>query len=167
MRLPTLRTIADTALLIAAVAVATVAGQTYYHTRAQGKPPEVRIVKPHERVNIAGVDFTLGQRTMLLVLRSSCPFCEKSMPFYSKMMANRSQNSRVIVVGAETETVLANYLKLHDIAVDGVATVTADSTPSQATPTAILVDRDGVVNNVWRGVLGPERETEVLQLMSQ
>jgi hypothetical protein len=167
MRLPSLRTIADAALLIAAVAVATVAGQTYYQTAAQAPPPPSRIVQLHERLNLPGIDFTKGQRTLLLVLRSSCPYCEKSMPFYSKMIAKRSPNSRVIVVGGESEQVLSNYLKLHEIAVDGVTTVTAASTPSQATPTAILVDRDGVVSNVWRGLLPPDKETEVMQLMAQ
>jgi len=166
MRVPTLRTIADAALLIAAVAIAAVAGQTYYQTRAQ-EPPPPRIVKPHERVNLPNVDFTKSQRTLLLVLWSSCPYCEKSMPFYSRLMTNRSQDSRVVVIGGEKEQVLSNYLKLHDIAVDSVATVSSDTTPSQATPTAILVDRDSVVSNVWKGVLPPEKEAEVIQLMSQ
>lgn len=166
MVFPSLRTIADTALVIAAVFVAAVAGQTYYRAGAQ-VPGEPRIVKPQEQLSLPGVDFTKGQRTLLLVLRSSCPFCEKSMPFYSRMMATKSKDSQVVVVGGEDEKILNNYLKVHDVAVDSIAVVTPESTPSQVTPTAILVDRKGVVSNVWRGQLPPDKENEVLQLLSQ
>lgn len=166
MTFPNLRTIADAALVIAAIFVATVAGQTYYRTAAS-VPGEPRIAKPKEQLNLPGVDFAKGQRTLLLVLKSSCPYCEKSMPFYSRMMSTKSKDSQVVVVGGEDEKILNNYLKVHDVAVDAVASVTAESTPSQVTPTAILVDRNGVVSNVWRGQLPPDKENEVLQLMSQ
>lgn len=56
----------------------------YYQTAAR-TPAEARVAKPQERLSLPGVDFTKGQRTLLLVLRSSCPYCEKQ---YAVLLAH-------------------------------------------------------------------------------
>jgi len=166
MRLPSLRSVADATLIVAAVMVTLAAGQLYFQTPSRSAAAP-QVIEPKQRVQLKNVDFKQSRRTLLLVLSSKCPYCEKSMPFYERMIAKKSTDARVVVVGGEDEKVLQNYLTLHDIAVDAVARVDRQATPSQLTPTAILVDSEGIVTKVCKGQLSPDAESEVMQLMSR
>ncbi len=115
--------------------VTMVAGRIYLGAAAS-VPPEPRIVKPQQKISLPGIDFKQSQKTLLLVLSSTCPFCSRSMPFYQRMMQSKGEHARVIVVGGEDEKTLSNYLRINEVPVDGIATVTAANTPSQVTTVA-------------------------------
>jgi len=102
--------------------------------------------------------------TMLLVTRSSCHFCSASMPFYRRM-AEAALQSGVRLVGATSEELDANrsYLSSNHIPTESVVSIEGNQIKASATPTLILVRRNGRVVNSWVGQLKEAREEEVLK----
>lgn len=160
-----LRTSADVALILASIVVVLYATNLYY-ARAARTPPEPRVVEVKERVEIPSIDFTSNSQTLLLVLSSKCPYCTKSMSFYSRLAMGAQHRTKLVAVGSESSSVLTEYLTQHDVDLDNIVSIRGDRSPSEITPTLILVGRDGVVKHVWRGQQSPEMEEEILRLVS-
>jgi hypothetical protein len=106
---------------------------------------------------------TLAERTVLIVTRSTCPFCTNSLPFYAHLISQvRSSKAsvRIVALTVEPASVCEAYLKSNGVLVDAVVQI---SDPRlSATPTLLIVDRDGTVIQSWVGELKSQRQLEVL-----
>lgn len=130
------------------------------------KPPAARPVResllgkvvPLEHVNWNG-----NETTLVLYLSTTCRFCNESAPFYQRLIKEKS-NKQVKIVAAFTQSTeeARQYLKTHNISVDQVLTGSLKSIGASGTPTILLVNKDGVISDFWRGKLNPEKEVEVL-----
>ncbi|GMV23129.1 MAG: hypothetical protein AMXMBFR57_30780 [Acidimicrobiia bacterium] len=47
--------------------------------------PAIPLAKSGDRIAVPGVDFSKSDRTLLLVLKKGCVYCEASMPFYQQL----------------------------------------------------------------------------------
>jgi hypothetical protein len=123
---------------------------------------EPRLAPQHSVKNLP-LDFAAPRKTLVLVVKSSCPYCTASMEFY-KRLANldrvRSDQVRFVVAGPEPVPVLARYITGHGLHSKQI--VTADVPGVSGTPTLFIVDKTGVIEAVWVGKLQPWTEQDVI-----
>lgn len=99
--------------------------------------------------------------TLIVYLRSTCPYCTASMTFYRSLMTAEGRKAKVVVVGTESVGILRAYGKAHSFEPDDVRTLVADPSKLLATPTLLLVGPDEQVRAVWTGQLAADQEQEV------
>ena len=116
------------------------------------------------RLAVPGIDWTKNDRTLLMALSRGCHFCSASAPFYKKLTQELSARKDVGMVAAFPQPVdeAQNYLSTLGVSISDVRQLRLDSLGVLGTPTLILVNREGVVINAWRGQLPPDKEEEVL-----
>ena len=108
-----------------------------------------------------------SERTVVLALSTTCHFCTDSVPFYRRLVAEATvTKTPVIAVFPQSSADVSSYLKLHEL--DGARTGSGIKLKIGGTPTLIVLNRDGIVTNVWQGKLPPQAEEEVIsQLKSR
>jgi hypothetical protein len=150
-------------ILITCAALGGAVVQRYYTSDARVRSEPTRLIKVGDRADaLPGLSYAEARATLLLHVKSSCPYCTQSMAFYRRVreMTKQRQGVPFVVVGVESPDVLQRYLGEHGVAVDRV--ISAPGTP-QPTPTLILVDSQGVVRDVWLGLQSAEGEQRVLR----
>jgi hypothetical protein len=128
---------------------------------ARGPDPSV---PAGTKVSLPGVDWAGNGRTLLLVLSRDCHFCTESAPFYQRLVretAGRADVHLVAVLPQEADEA-RKYLDSHEIAIGEVRHAQPREAGAQVTPTLILVNEAGTVEESWIGKLQPSKEAEVL-----
>jgi thioredoxin-related protein len=134
-----------------------------------GQPPQAALQKGDRLAVARDLDVDRADQTLLLVLRSACRYCTESMPFYSRLSRrlqdeqSRTRLQLVVVTRDEPETA-GLYLREHGLVVQRTVQLTPDLAKAlkvPGTPSLVLVDRTGLVRNVWFGKLDSEREKRV------
>jgi hypothetical protein len=113
---------------------------------------------------VPDVDWNASRQTLVMALSSTCRFCTDSAPFYQRLVQVREKNPnlRLVALFPQTISVSRSYLQELGVNVDEVKQSTFDSFGVTGTPTLILVNDRGIVEESWRGRLIPEKEAEVL-----
>jgi len=118
-------------------------------------------------LQLSGVDWGAAPVTVLLHISSTCHFCNESMPFYQRLAAVRHQpGSRMALVVSSQDpvSVMENHLVEENVAVDKVLHARLDSVGVRGTPTALILDSQGIVRRAFRGKLDASREKELLAI---
>ena len=120
-----------------------------------------------ERVDFPEAEFGSSDRTLLVVVRSSCPACTTSLPFYRKVTDTLSSNKapvRLVAVVLDPLEAGTRYLSDNGIFPHAVIRMSAAAgNRIRLTPTILLVDREGSLIGNWVGILSREQEREVLE----
>ena len=132
-----------------------------------GQAVQSSVTKPEPGAKIAlpDVDWAKNGHTLLIVLSKGCHFCEESAPFYKQIVieaANR-KDLRVIAVFPQGIDDARQYLAEIEVPIKEVRQFSPSFIGVKGTPTLLLVDRAGVIEDVWLGRLKPDMESEVLQ----
>jgi len=77
-------------------------------------------------------------------------------------MCRLTEGTRLIAVFPQPVDVGKKYLNDLGVAVDDVKQAQLNSIGVQGTPTLLLINKDGVVVNAWRGKLPADKEREVI-----
>lgn len=122
-------------------------------------------VKPGTKLSLPTVDWGKGDRTLLLVLSTSCRFCTESAPFYRRLAEEKARNGRVRLMAVLPQSTADSqkYLNGLGVAVDDIRQASLEDVQVRATPTLIIVDRTGSVVESWVGKLPDEKEDEALK----
>jgi hypothetical protein len=156
-----LDTIVNVAILITCgVILLTIARLTGSSTPKSAAPPP--IPKAGERAEqLPGVDYRQSEKTLVLYLRSTCSFCTSSMPFYRRMKnaITATDSTLLVAVGSEPSSVLQAYLDDHSLVVDKFISYRGLPLP---TPTALLISRNGTIEDVWVGLQDEDGERRML-----
>jgi thiol-disulfide isomerase/thioredoxin len=118
---------------------------------------------------IPGLDWTQHRETLLLVLNTGCHFCQDSVPFYQRLaQAQRPDANAVQLVAVfPNEAEAVRQFAAHErLPIRSVPGVPLDELSVNATPTLVLVDREGRVEQVWVGILTSRQEIDLLKLAS-
>lgn len=173
MQSPRLETAVNLCLIATCIVVSAAAGKRLLTKESAGATPGNILGRPTGYAQgdvlptLEGIRYAEREKTMLLVLSSHCPFCTESMPFYSRIASSRHDGRlQIVVLGSESQTVLADYVTSHGLRVDQVRTLQPGVLKVVATPTIILADSAGRVMAQWRGVLR-HREAEVEDVLSR
>jgi len=153
-------TLVNVAIVVVALALCAVLAKQYLSAGgAAGGGPLVG-----SKVELAGLDLSDEERTLLLVLQKGCHFCTDSGPFYQRLAreaAARGGRVKLLAVVPHDAEEGRRYLGELGVPIERVARARLGSLDVTGTPTLIMLDR-GKVSDVWVGALTPDREAEVL-----
>lgn len=116
---------------------------------------------------IAGVDHAAADYTVVLVLRSDCPYCARNMDLYRSLAARaRTAQAKLQVVALCAEDIrpCAEYLKRNSVSVSTVAHYqpAADDVPLfRGTPTVLVLDSHRRVVALWPGAKDETGQREI------
>lgn len=135
---------------------------------AENKPkPDAKTTQINpvgKTVPLEAVDWKENKSTLVLYLSSACRFCSESSPLYKKLVEkNAAQKVKLVAVLPQSVEDGKKYLKDLGVEIKDVHSSRLSEIGVSATPTLLLVNEDGVVSEMWRGKLNPERETQLLE----
>ena len=111
-------------------------------------------------------DFGAARRTIVLAMNSSCGYCNESIAFYRQVVeAANKNNVQVIAISQEKEISFKKYLSQSQLNIDARPQVDLNSYGIAATPTAILIDENGLILDFWVGKLSQESEKQVIKAL--
>jgi thioredoxin-related protein len=157
--------LANLAIIVVAALLAVVLVSRYLlPSRQQADVAEAKQVRAGTKLSLPGADWGHSDRTLLLVLSTTCRYCTESAPFYQRLAQEKSKRGgvRLMAVLPQSADVAQQYLADHGITVDQVKQAAPGAAYAKGTPTLILVDNTGSVVGSWVGKLPPEKEAEVL-----
>lgn len=151
---------------IIVIVFAVVVGSVFLKDRLSTPAPESNAVKAGDRLaNLDGWDWGAHDQTLVLGLRKGCHFCEDSAPFYQRLLAQQppeGSNSAIVGVFPDAADAVKDVVQSEGLGMQALAGVPLERLKIDATPTVLLVDRNGTVTNAWIGMLSPRQELEVI-----
>jgi hypothetical protein len=114
---------------------------------------------------VAGYNWNSHPETLVLAIRKGCHYCEASLPFYKKLVAledKKSLRAHVLAVMPDDRDAGSQLLQANGLMVDAVFKMPLDSIHVSGTPTVLLLDTHGRVEEGWSGQLPPRGENEVI-----
>jgi hypothetical protein len=153
---------------VAIIGVALVLAGTLVRTYILPRPvvnssvQNAQLIHPGTRFSSQVVDWGKNNQTLVLALSQKCHYCSESANFYKRIVESHSRDTRLIALLPQDAPTGQKYLQDLGVSVDEVKQASLDSIGVQGTPTLLLVDKDGVVQNVWIGKLSENEESEVL-----
>jgi hypothetical protein len=163
---PTMRHRLEVVTNIIVILVAVAIGSVYFKDRFAAPPPQTDEVKAGDKlVSLKGWDWGAQDRTLVLVLRKGCHFCEDSAPFYQRLVAQQQAGSKTAIVAVfpDSDDVAKEVVQTEGLGIPAVAGVPLERLKVSGTPTLLLVDSSGKVLNAWDGMLSPRQELEVMR----
>lgn len=133
---------------------------------APQRPPRP-VYTDGEKLDVPGVSFSESEYTLILVTQKGCTFCDQSMPFYKTLGDDDalSKRTRIVLLAPDDEQVTLEELKKFGVRVDQVAKVPLGNLKVSGTPTAIVVNRQGVIERVLAGMLDAARQAQLLSAL--
>lgn len=155
--------IANIAIVVVAIMIAVVFFDRYLSSKFDFKS-EIKQVAKGNNVSLPTIDWAASDWTIVMALSQRCRYCSESIPFYRQLSQAQAQKSiKMIALFPQTDIEGQKYLSDAGIIVDHVTQVSLESLGIRGTPTLILVNKRGVVEEVWAGKLSGEREAEVIR----
>jgi hypothetical protein len=139
----------------------------------------VRLISPssHERplapgpekgtyIAINGVDWGANKATLVMALSVGCHWCAESASFYRDLLRGREPNSPK-AIAVLPQAVDASSAYLHSMGIEVIAVKQSDLSKIgvSGTPTLILVDSDGKIQQSWSGWVPPASQGEIFAAM--
>lgn len=159
---------AKVTILLALLALAGLFTHGYMRRKSRASEPRLA-VKGAPMPAIAGVDFESKEKTLILVLNVNCIFCEKSLPFYERLLKNEERNgyrAQLVAVFPNQEAEVADYVRHNRLRVTAIPRFDYSAIGVGGTPTLLLVNEEGTLINSWVGQLSAESEEEVLRAVN-
>jgi hypothetical protein len=122
-----------------------------------------------ERIEGLQIDTSDAPRTAIVFLHSSCRYCAASMGFYKTLVtseAHRRGKFQFVVAGMEDEATLTKFVNDFQLTPDKIVSVPRIDPRVRATPTLLVVDRRGVVQQSWVGQQPQNGERDIVNEVS-
>jgi hypothetical protein len=159
-----LETIANIAVIIAAVALLVFLGQQEW---IRHNPPSMATARSLEgkAVHLPGVQFAAQSRTLVIAISTQCHFCRDSEPFYKELAEKPASRAKLVAVLPQPQSEAEQYV--HQSIGPSVQVVSAplDSLGVTGTPTLLLIDGSGRVQKAWVGKLDGPAQQQVQSLL--
>src|SRR5215468_10181178 len=147
-----LEAIANVAVIVVALAVGYVVLGRYV---AAYRTPRSVAAGDHLAA-IPNFDWKEHRHTLVLALNSGCHFCIQSVPFYQMLADGRERQQSgtdLVAVFPNDPAQVWQFVAEEKLRIRSLPAVRLEQLHVNATPTLILVDRNGRVERTWIGVL--------------
>ena len=146
-----LETIANIAVIVAALVLVVFVGRQEWERHRAARTPAERLVGT--RVQLPGIQFGGQNKTLVIAISANCHFCRDSEPFYKQLVAQTQGRLQVVAVLPQPQTEAENYV--HNAIAPSVHVVSSqlNAIGVIGTPTLLLVDGSGKVRKAWVGFL--------------
>jgi thiol-disulfide isomerase/thioredoxin len=122
-------------------------------------------IEPGTKISLAGIDWSKGERTLLLALSTTCHFCTESAPFYQRLQQQKRDDIRLLALLPQPLQESRVYLDNLGVRVDDLTQSPLKSVGASGTPTLILIDNQGAVIDSWVGKLSNDAAEKVIALI--
>ena len=157
--------LANIAIIVVAILLGVVLVNRFILSRSPqpNAAPEVQL-RPGMKLSFPDVAWDKSRKTLLLVLSTTCKYCNESAPFYQQLATRKGSRDdiRIVAVLPQKPDEARKYLGDHGITVDQIRQSAPGAVYVKGTPTLIMVDSTGSIIESWMGKLPPEKEAEVL-----
>jgi hypothetical protein len=155
-----LERIANVAITVGVIVFIVVAlrGDFALHRTALVSQPDL-VGKP---IALVGVDFPRDRKSIVIVMSTTCHFCQQSLPFYRELTEKSKGQLNVIAVLPQPPSEARTFLSNAGVKADQIVTASPDAVGVRGTPTVLLVNNNGVVERVWLGELDKARQDNLL-----
>jgi rhodanese-related sulfurtransferase len=153
--------ILNIAILLVAVVLSTFLVKKFFFQPVQKS--DYRIA-PDAKLSINGINWSDSERTVLVALGKECKYCSDSAEFYRRLAAGiaSQSNTRLIALFPEKESEGEAYLKQLEVPIKELRYVSLSSLGIKSVPTLAILDRNGVVTDMWAGKLSPLKQSAVM-----
>lgn len=117
------------------------------------------------KASIPDIDWAKNDRTLVLALSTHCHFCTESAPFFRRLTDETGRQVKIVAVLPQSAGEAQTYLTGEGVHINDVKQAPLSSIGITGTPTLLLVDKSGIVTDVWVGKLQPEQEAQVLSAL--
>ncbi|MGO9228741.1 MAG: peroxiredoxin family protein [Bryobacteraceae bacterium] len=118
-------------------------------------------------IHLSGIDFPRSRASVLLVISKTCHYCEESLPFYRTLAVETQGKVDLLAVLPQPRPEAEAYLKEVGLPATQVASAPPTQLGLSGTPTLVLLDRSGKVQEVWLGFLEGTRQAQVRSRLAQ
>jgi rhodanese-related sulfurtransferase len=160
-RTPTIERLVNLAIIIMAVYFV-ISLVRMYGPWGQNPQP-VEAMKSGKQLVLPDVEWPGPGQTLVLALSTNCHFCSESAPFYQRLLQGLEGKAGVRVVAVLPETVEEGreYIRKLGLSIAEVRQTELSTLGLEGTPTLLLADGAGTVEEVWVGKLMERQEREV------
>lgn len=149
---------ANIAIIIVALATVVMFARSY-----KGNQSQPQQIKAGAQFGLKDVNWQDNGKSMVLVLSTTCHFCTESAGFYRELVGHcQREHVRTVAVFPQPTNAAQSYLAGNGVVVDEVRQASLSNVEVTGTPTLLLIDKKGTVQNVWVGKLSEDREREIL-----
>lgn len=141
-----LERVANVAVILAVAVFLTlvIRGEFFRHAPAPSHEPSALVGKT---LRLPGLHFPAQRDTLLLVVSTSCHFCNESLPFYRQLTAQLQGKVDTVAVLAQTKTEAEAWLQGAGLSQVQIVSAPLESVGVYATPTLLLLDRTAKVQS--------------------
>jgi hypothetical protein len=142
-----------------AVCVFAVAVVRYVQDRVTGGVDTENVRTIGSSLAIPGLSLGDTPKTVIIALQAECEYCDASMSFYRDLAAvSGGRSFQIVAVVPHAAAAGSEMLKAAGVDIPQVVRADFGRLRISATPTVILADRNGTVQNVWIGKLASRTE---------
>ena len=151
----------NVAILLAAIVLSALLVKKFFFQPVQN--PDYRSAT-NAKLIINGINWADSDRTVLVALGKECKYCSESAEFYRRLAAGITSQTktRLIAVFSEKESEAEAYLKQLEVPIKELRYVSLSSLGIKSVPTLAILDRNGVVTDMWAGKLSPLKEKALM-----
>ena len=159
-----LEVIANIAILVTVVVfLATIGRQEYQRRHPAAPPAQASLVG--QTITLPGVHFAPQSKTLILAISTTCHFCKDSEPFYQKLAAGNKSRMKIIAVLPQPLAEARTYVQNSIAPSVEVVSSQMNSIGVSGTPTVLLVDGNGKVQQAWVGKLSDQGQQQVQSVL--
>lgn len=149
-------------ILLVALVLSALLVRKFFFQPAQQSPNYRLTTNATLRIN--GINWADADRTVLLALSKECKYCSDSAEFYRRLAAGiaNQTNTRLLAVFSEKESEAEAYLKQLAVPIRELRYVSLSSLGIKNVPTLAILDRNGVVTDMWVGTFSPLEEKALM-----
>jgi hypothetical protein len=118
-------------------------------------------------INLPGVPPSQEHDSLLLAISTSCHFCQESLPFYRELSAKTQGKLDLIAVLPQPLAESQTFLQKGALSVTRVVSTNLNQFGVLGTPTILLVDTHGRVQEEWLGFQDDKARQQVLARILQ
>jgi hypothetical protein len=116
-----------------------------------------------QRIDVPAAWYDSSPKTLIIFGRASCVACEKAQPFLKGLVTRLNGRAAAVFAhpagAADQDTAFARSLGIPS---DRIVVAGADLRV-RATPTLVLVNKNGTVLDAWEGAGPPERQSSIVK----
>ena len=132
-------------------------------------PPTIQsnAVSAGSTISLAEVNWANSTQTLVLALKDGCHFCADSSEFYRRLDRDKElrRTTQLVAVLPDSESDSKAYLSRQGVSVDKIRRSELGLIGVRGTPTLLLVNNKGTIQQSWVGLLSAERENEVISTL--
>lgn len=161
---PTFESIINTLILFAFVVLVTFVVKQEFFAK---KVPSFDTTTISDKVPLASEYLKNNQKSVILVLQTTCHFCNGSMSFYKRLIdLSKGKDIHYLAVFPEPVEESTRHLNKYGIIGMTVNQAEIDEFHASGTPTLIIANDKGVIERAWVGKLTPKQELEVFERLN-